>query len=511
MDKAIVQVLVLAVFPAGWAGCSGGQGGGPDTTDTAASAFGVFAGFTGEFTAYEQAAGLTHEQYLSWAGAQYRELGAYWTRSNLQLMWDLVEPEVGQGYDWFNEMGTEECFGAAASAGVHYLAVFHEGGILDDRLHNPLDRAADYQRFVRDVVERYDGDGQDDAPGGIRITHWQVGNETPRIAALPEAAEVYAAWFELTAGAVRQADPAAKVVLVGSTDSSVVDGLHRQVMPMLAERGVRFDAVDIHHWGTAGNVEIPAAAGYRALFDALGLDGVELWSTEHGTWVGEVTRAAADCGAACAPEQVCVAVAGEPRCVPRCTSDADCPSAAPSCDLDSGICGQPDQSPTEQARSLIQRFVVNRDAGVRRIMWNNLVAWHQFGGNYGGIFDRMGLVSGGFLEFETEADRGRPRPAWFSYRMLASRTDELWAERLGPVETGDNRVCASAYRNRSSGLEGWVIWADEEGVVVDRQVAAGGARVTSLITDAEGVPTRDETAPALDGTVEFRSGSDPDT
>ncbi len=509
MGQAAVQMLISVLLLFAGAGCSGAGDGRPGTAETIASAFGVFAGFTREFTPYEQATGLTHAQYLSWAGEQYRALGAHWTRSNLQLIWDQLEPELGQGYDWFNEMGTEECFSAAAAAGVHYLAVFHEGGILDEGLRDPLRRTAEYQRFVRDVVERYDGDGRDDAPGGIRIKHWQVGNETPRIAALPDAARVYADWFEITAAAVRQADPTAALVLIGSTDSSTVDELHQRVIPVLAERGVRFDAVDIHHWGTAGAVEIRAAAGYQSLFAAQGLTGVELWSTENGTWVGEVTRAAADCGAACTPEQVCVAVAGEPRCVPRCASDADCPPSAPSCDVASGICGEPTQSLTEQARSLIRRFVLNRDAGVRRIMWNNLVAWHRFGGNYGGIFDRMGLVSGGFLEFESEADRGRPRPAWFAYQMLAARTDALWAERLGPVETGDARVYASAYRNASSGLVGWVVWAEEEGVAVERRVAGSGARVTGLITDAGGSPLRDETVPAVDGSVAFQVGRDP--
>jgi hypothetical protein len=464
---------------------------------TARSAFGIFAAFTREFTPYEQAAGLTHDAYLAWAGEQYEELGAHWTRSNLQLMWDLVEPIPGGAYDWFNVMGTEECFSAAGAAGVHYLAVFHEGGVLDPELRNQLEDPEGYQRFVRDVVERYDGDGVEDAPGGIRITHWQVGNETPQIANLPNGAGDYVAWFTLTAEAVRQADPTARMVLVGSTDSSVVDSLHASVIPALASAGVRFDAVDIHHWGGADEVEIHAAADYRSLLDSHGLEDVELWSMEHGTHVGTVTIPDAQCSPACPAAQVCVQIGPTAKCVPRCASDAQCPPAVPLCDTDSGICNQPAQSLEQQARSLVQRYVVNRDAGVSLILWNNLVAWHEFGGQFGGVYDRMGLVSGGFLEFETAADRGKPRPAWFAYRLLASKTDETRAERLGPVDLPGGY--ASAYRNRETGVVGWVAWSNGGTISFEQQIAAPSVRVTGFVTNESGIPLREETVPAEDG------------
>jgi hypothetical protein len=83
---------------------------------TTGSAFGIFAGFTREFGDYEAAARIDHAEYLDWAGEQYRALGAYWTRSNLQLVWDVVEPIMGGGYEWDHEMGTDEAFGAASVA-----------------------------------------------------------------------------------------------------------------------------------------------------------------------------------------------------------------------------------------------------------------------------------------------------------------------------------------------------------------------------------------------------------
>lgn len=473
------------------------------------SAFGIFAGFSSEFDDFERAAGMDHAEYLAWAGEQYRALGASWTRSNVQLIWEIVEPQVGEGYVWDNEVGTDDAFTSAAAAGVHYLAVFNEGVLRNPSARNQLVEVEAYQRFVRAVVERYDGDGVDDAPGDVRIHDWQVGNETMVINASPTGAEDYVRWFTITAEAVREADPEAKVVVIATADSSRVDDLHREVLPALVEQGVRFDAVDIHHWGRAEEVEIPAVPAYRVLFEELGLSDVEIWSGEHGTYVGQILPPEVECIPVCTADQVCAAVGGAPRCVDRCASDADCLHLDRTCHLDSGVCTEPEQSLTEQARSLVQRYVVNRDLGVRRILWNNLVSWHQFMGQDGGIYDRIGLVSGGFLEFETPADCGQPRPAWFSFQRLAARTDETVAERLGPVEVGAEDAYVSAYRDRQSDLTGWVGWSTGGEAEVQLELATGSATVTSLITDADGTPTRDGVVDAVDGQVTVMLGADP--
>lgn len=477
---------------------------------TSRSAFGIFASFAPEFADYERAAGLDHAQYLEWAGQQHDALGAHWTRSNLQLNWDRIEPTLGAGYDWNRSFGTQETFEAAAAAGVHYLAVFFEGGYVDPMLRRPSDHREEYRRFVRDVVERYDGDGIDDAPGGIRITHWQVGNESPSFAALGDGAEVYADWFAITAEAARQADPDAKMVLTAGTVSSAIDELHRAVMTRLAADGVRFDVIDLHHWGGADEIAIESTDEYQMLLASLGLSDVELWSTEHGTYVGQPAPPASDaCDPVCAAGQLCIRIGPMPMCVPRCMSDVVCPPPAPTCNRDTGYCMTAAQTREEHARSLVQRFVINRDRGVSLILWNNLVSWHDFGGTEGGIYDRMGLVSGGFLEDETAADVGQPRPAWFAFRDLAARTDELWAERLGPVDVGSSSVYVSGYRNRQTGRVGWVAWAVEGEQVVSLDVEGSAVDITSFVTSGDGTPTFQTTVPVTDGSVSVQLGPNP--
>ncbi|MBX0329737.1 polymerase [Oscillochloris sp. ZM17-4] len=51
------------------------------------------------------------------------------------------------------------------------------GLLLDGNSTGPPDDYADYARFVRAVVERYDGDGLDDAPAHQRVRFFQIWNE----------------------------------------------------------------------------------------------------------------------------------------------------------------------------------------------------------------------------------------------------------------------------------------------------------------------------------------------
>ncbi|MBI5525980.1 MAG: hypothetical protein HY897_06560 [Deltaproteobacteria bacterium] len=497
------------------------DGGGEDSgngdsgvADPFPQAFGVFAVFTEEFADFGRAMGFSDlAGYQDWAGGRMKELGATWTRSNLQFVWDLVEPEVGDPFDWMASRGGDEVFAGAARHGVHYLAVFHEGSgpksVSDPQhpmLRNPLEDLTAYKRFVKAAVERYDGDGVDDNPYGIVIKHWQAGNETPGWTDSGRNAGDYVAWFSAIAEAAREADPEARMVVIASTDATRGDPLHEQVVPKLAAAGVRFDAIDLHHWGTAKDFTMSAVPEYRSALQDLGLPDVELWSCEHGTNVGTPVERPGQCSPACNQNQVCVP--GLSQCRDRCASDASCPAFRPHCDTDTGLCNLAEQTQADQARSLVYRYVVNRALGVKRIMWNNLAAWHCFSGMCGGFFDLVGLVADGYGPGETAADVGRKRLSFHSYRMLAERTDAPVAEQLGEVSTGDPAVHVYSYRNFSTGKVGFVAWADSVGQAT-LDFSDAEAMVTGLITDADGVPLRSETIGPSGGKVAVDLDPDP--
>lgn len=344
------------------------------------------------------------------------------------------------------------------------------------------------------------------------IKHWQVGNETPGFELHPTGLEDYVAWFSLVSEAARQADPEARLALVASVGGSSVDAFHQRVVPRLAQAGERFDVIDLHHWGDADDHEMRAVPAVQALLAEQGFGDAEIWSCEHGTHVGRVANAAGVCQPACRLGQVCARLGpNASRCVQACGRDEDCPAAQPSCDVATGVCGRPEQSERDQARSLIRRFVVNRALGVRRILWNNLVAWHCFHESCGSFFDRIGLISGGVLEFEDESDLGRRRLAWYSYALLAERTDEPVAEQLGRLEQDDPDLQVYGYRDRSTASPRWLAWHASQGrfVLETAGVEQPRLRVLSLITDEQGLPLRDEVVEGELGRVEVAVDQDP--
>jgi hypothetical protein len=485
-------------------------------SDPFAGAFGAFGVFGDEFPDFRKATGLDFSAYQAWAGDRMKELGARWTRSNLQLVWDFIEPKVGGPRDWRASFGGESVFAAAASRGVHYLAVFHPGdgpkGPPGGRppTRNPLDQVPEWQRFVQAAVERFDGDGVDDAPGEVVIKHWQLGNEIQDWTDSGRDASQYAAFVEVTVEAVRRADPGAKIVLIAETEGKRLGEFYRAVIQALAAKKASFDAVDIHDYSELAASRTRSVPEMRAALDAAGFTGVEIWSAEHGSYVGEVaTNAGTQCAPPCDAAHVCHPIG---VCLPRCAGDYDCPPASGwVCDAKkTGLChpNLPAQSEREQARSLVYRFAINRQAGVRRIMWATLPSWRCFSGECNGLFDRVGLVSGGFLAEESAADVGRKRLAFHSYRLLAERTDEPTADLDGEVTTGDRELHLFRYRNRRSGQRALVAWSDVAKTATLSWDAAS-ARLTGLITDGTSSPLRSEQLAVSSGKVSVALDADP--
>ena len=118
-----------------------------------------------------------------------------------------------------------------------------------------------YAAFVRAVVERYDGDGVDDMPG-LRLAprYWELDNEPdlhfnlrPRTANRDtragtfETPEEYARVSIVTAQAIREADPTAKILLGGMYNPRDDPG-RAYLDAVLAQPGMReaFDILNFH-------------------------------------------------------------------------------------------------------------------------------------------------------------------------------------------------------------------------------------------------------------------------
>jgi hypothetical protein len=416
------------------------------SVDASQSPFGIFSAYTHwEYPHILREMNFEVEDYYVWVRHNFAELGARWTRLGMGVIWDYFEPEIGQGYVWDNQFEIDHSALAAnhSSYPVNVLGVLHMGGgsesNKDKALRNPLDFPDEYSRFVTDLVERFDGDGVDDAPNSPTIKYWQVGNEIGMwIMNSGKGLQEYVSFVRLASQAIGEANPDTGIVLMApiSDDPSAVFGETRDTrflsdaVKQLSD--VDFDAIDIHHWQAADDWKIPHLQEYRQLLDSQGLEDVEIWSCEHGTWAGD-----------------------------------------------------PDQGPAQdegaQAESLIKRYVYNLANDADRIMWNNLVEWENFAGQSGTKFNSMGLISDGRGAGEDPEMAMVKRLAYYSYQLLAKSLIGADGENIQKLSE------SGIYAYRFDTIKGpvWIAWSEEGPREWTLSTDKPSLTVTMTVPDAE--------------------------
>lgn len=119
-----------------------------------------------------------------------------------------------------------------------------------------------YKDFVRQIVERYDGDGVSDAPfvnGTSSIKYWQIENEPGKRRNKGSVfwkgnAAKYAALFSVAYDVIKEADPEARVALGGFTHKAIKYYLENdksfisEVLRIILEKGGDFDIFDYHFY-----------------------------------------------------------------------------------------------------------------------------------------------------------------------------------------------------------------------------------------------------------------------
>ena len=173
-----------------------------------------------------QAAGLFGVQYYgdttrnSAYHTDYVGSGASWIRNSVD--WASVEPAntTPANYQWsavdaFVGMAASDCAAMVLTLGANPLWA-------STNWEGPIDKVGndEFVQFVTAVVERYDGDGVQDAPNGAKVSYFEIYNEPD---AGPAGAEErwglhgdgYAALLKLLYPAVKAANPAAQVVFGG--------------------------------------------------------------------------------------------------------------------------------------------------------------------------------------------------------------------------------------------------------------------------------------------------------
>ncbi len=244
---------------------------------------------------------------------------AYWLRG-LPIIWNDIEGRKGK-FNWkkLDEMvieGDKKLGGEAyhlatvwpytnwdqktCHSGAKYEATGHLRCDGDNLLLGaPCDLGA-YAVFLGKVVERYDGDGVDDAPGlKFPIKHWEIMNEPSmqggQLGGAGEdlkffvgTSEEYFQILKTSHGAIKQSDPDAKVVQGGMA------GMHKQFVdfwtPVFEAGGADyFDIANIHAISVEENNEDLHVTRFKKFIKKYGAGDKPIWVTEAqvGSLLGE--------------------------------------------------------------------------------------------------------------------------------------------------------------------------------------------------------------------------------
>ena len=237
--------------------------------------------------------GLYTPERLETSLGMMQDAGIGWVR--VTWAWKDMQSQAGASFDYTH------LDAVAATAAEHHVqllpillavpawsssapeALKTQYGNLSPVDHYRPNDIQDWLHYVQNVVERYDGDGVDDAPGSPRINYWEVWNE-PNIAFFwqpkPDAAE-YFALLSATYQTIKAADPTAKVVLGGLANA---DSGYLQALYTLGAAPY-FDVVSVHLYSYPANGIAPvqnALASVRATMNANGDQNKPLWLTEIG-------------------------------------------------------------------------------------------------------------------------------------------------------------------------------------------------------------------------------------
>ena len=236
---------------------------------------------------------------------------AYWMRG-MPIIWDEIEKKQG-GFDWTVADdaiigGKDKYFAGdvyhiamiwpfanwdqdACHHGKKYLATGHlKKGGEDLKMGAPCDMKA-YANFLTKVVERYDGDGIDDAAGlEIPIKYWEVMNEPEMqgggIGGAGEdlkffvgTSQEYLSILKTSYETIKKVDPEAKVAHAGMA------GMQKNFQdfwdPVFAGGGGNyFDIANIHTINTDERREDMYVLKFQRYLEKFGIKDKPIWVTE---------------------------------------------------------------------------------------------------------------------------------------------------------------------------------------------------------------------------------------
>jgi hypothetical protein len=407
-------------------------------------------------------------------------------------IWGSIEHTAGE-YDWAPLDAVVSEYQAAGFAGIQLL-ITAESPWASKRSPTLGDRGDsfpreeyldDYAAFVYSLVERYDGDGLDDAPGLLYPVH-HYGIEREFTGYWPSGdAYDYVRLLRIAYQEIHTADPQAQVLLVALLMADVFDGTpteaeierranqpkilsySRDAIDVILAACDAYDVVDFHSLGDYSEIP-PAAAWIRAEIEALGCDPKPLW-------IGDAFSMSALIGY------------GDPFGLvePRPFAPASTDTLADVIGLLEAV-GDPAAGEHQQAtdwlyaamaHGLVKKIVVSAGEGLAGINVGNLEDWillntpqllaaqiRAFGtSTFMGMMDATLTNRHGADPWPGAAGpmsrlrrAGEPRPAYYALKLTVAKIGEHTS--VEKLSLGQD---VWAYRFETPGGSVWVAWYDD--------------------------------------------------
>lgn len=301
----------------------------------------------------------------------------------------------------------------------------------------PNDMAA-YSEFITALVERYDGDGTEDAPGSPIINFWQVHNEVDGSFFWSDSPENYALLYTTTYDAINAANLNAKVALSGMANPESLD-FFTTVLSEIDAAGGSVDIFDFHWFGFLGSYEKYYKSVNQIMFSEFvnvelsillsNFDNYEIWITESGTHSGtDVIN----------PEGIVQA-----------------------------------QTETDQACELIKRYVYSLANNVKKIFWRSIkeTASYSVQLNQNDFFDNTGLVYngvsvvGGSVVYNPngvgeDLGEGVKKLSYYAYKTMTEKLESCDWDNVETIMDNVGEKYAYKFNNDSTGKSTYIVWWD---------------------------------------------------
>lgn len=243
------------------------------------------------------------KEYFAWEADQMTKAGITWNRTlspaGGQFSWYKIEVTQGT-YNW--EIA-DALVKACQENGIHLLALVNpyaswdQPGKDDKQYGKPNDMNA-FAKFLKAMVERYDGDGVDDMPEldpNYAVKHWEIDNEPEfgKYGGTSAGVQQYQDYYDTLKTAyeaIKSADPDAKVLNAGTSPiynpstgnfETVVWNFWDSVLNKLGGKNY-IDILDIH-----STIPEPSPP-LKDFIDNWKNFSKTIWVTETGTYSGSL-------------------------------------------------------------------------------------------------------------------------------------------------------------------------------------------------------------------------------